>query len=166
MGVAAFEDLPIPLRVVAADFWTAEQVVLESGPLLPAVQASMSLPGVFRPVVIGERVLTDGGGVNPVPHDLLGDCDLVVALDVMGRRVAPAHKIPNPFQAVLGMFDIMQHTIIARRLAHCPPDIYLKPDIVGVELLDFHKAEAIFAQAAPAQQALRRELAEKLRAGR
>lgn len=165
MGVARFDELRIPLRVVAADFWTSEQVVLEKGPLLPAVKASMSLPGVFTPVTLEGRVLVDGGGVNPVPHDVLDDCDLVVAVDVMGRREAPDRKAPNLFRAVLGMFDIMQNSIIAQRLARRRPDIYIKPDISGVDLLDFHKAEAIYAQAEPARKKLRRELARRLRRG-
>src|SRR5579883_2619020 len=65
VGAASFDQLAIPLRVVAADFWSREEVVLDSGPLRPAVQASMSLPGVFSPVVIGGRVLVDGGAGNP-----------------------------------------------------------------------------------------------------
>ncbi len=163
MGVAAFEALPIPLRVVAADFWTSEQVVLETGKLLPAIKASMGLPGVFTPVILEGRVLVDGGGVNPVPHDLLDDCDLVVAIDVMGRRKAPGRDAPNLFRAVLGMFDIMQNSIVAQRLRNNPPDIYIRPDIVGVDLLDFHKADAIYAQAEPARKKLRRELAAWLK---
>ena len=57
----------IPLDVVAGDLWSKEQVVLKGGPLLPAVQASMAIPGVFEPVEIDSRVLIDGGTVNPVP---------------------------------------------------------------------------------------------------
>ena len=163
MGVCSFDALQVPLRVVAADFWTSEQVVLEAGPLLPAVKASMSLPGVFPPVSIKGRVLIDGGGVNPVPHDLLDDCDLVVAIDVMGRMEAPGRHVPNLFRAVLGMFDIMQNSIIAQRLVNSRPDIYIRPDISGVDLLDFHKADAIYAQSEPARKKLRRELARILR---
>ena len=49
MGVTRFEQLKIPLRVVAADFWSSQQVVLESGDLLPAIRASLSLPGLLTP---------------------------------------------------------------------------------------------------------------------
>lgn len=65
--VSNFEDLDIPLTVVAADFWERSPVVLESGPVQPAVQASMAIPGVFTPVELDGRVLIDGGSVNPVP---------------------------------------------------------------------------------------------------
>ncbi len=163
MGVSSFDALPVPLRVVATDFWTSEQVVLDEGPLLPAVKASMSLPGVFPPISLNGRILCDGGGVNPVPHDLLDDCDLVVAIDVMGRMRAPDLHVPNLFRAVLGMFDIMQNSIIAQRLAKSRPDIYIRPDIAGIDLLDFHKADAIYVQSEPARKQLRCELARILR---
>ncbi len=83
----SFEELQTPLKVVATEFWTREEVVFESGELLPAVRASMSLPVLFSPVVRGHRVLMDGGAVNPVPYDLLLDeCDFTIAVDVAGSR--------------------------------------------------------------------------------
>ncbi len=158
MGASAFEELKIPLRVVATDFWTSRQVVLESGKLLPAVKASMALPGVFMPVTLRGRVLIDGGGVNPVPHDLLDDCDVVVAIDVMGRMGRNRKKAPNLFRAVLGMFDIMQNSIIAEKIKNHSPDIYIKPDITNVDILEFYKADEIFAQAATAKRKLKQKL--------
>lgn len=158
MDVAAFESLEIPLRIVATDFWASRQVVLESGELLPAVKASMGLPGVFTPVTMDDRVLIDGGGVNPVPHDLLLDCDVVVAIDVMGTPQDEGTKMPSLFRAVLMTFDIMQNSIITEKLQQHPPDIYIKPEIQGVDILDFYKANEVFAQAAPAQALLREQL--------
>ena len=160
MKVSTFEELKIPLRVTATDFWTSEAVILESGDLLPAVKASMGLPGVFTPVRMGNRVLIDGGGVDPVPYDILDDCDVVVAIDVMGRMREHRTGIPNVVRAVLGAFDIMQNSIIAEKLKHDPPDIYIKPNVVGVDILDFYKADDVYEQAEPA----RRELREKLEA--
>jgi NTE family protein len=159
MGAEQFEDLEIPLKVVATDFWRSEQVVLERGPLLPAVKASMGLPGVFTPVVLDGRVLIDGGGANPVPHDLLLDeCDITVAIDVMGSLERGKHNIPNVVRAVLATFDIMQNSIIAEKNKRRPPDIYIKPDIVGVDILEFFKAEEVFEQAQPACRQLKAEL--------
>jgi len=162
MDTATFEALDIPLRIVATDFWASEQVVLESGELLPAVKASMGLPGVFTPVIIDDRVLIDGGGVNPVPHDLLMDCDLVVAIDVMGTPHGEGKKMPNLFRAVLTTFDIMQNSIIKEKVNRHAPDIYIKPDIHDVDILDFYKAEEVYAQAAPAQQTLKEQLTQIL----
>ena len=158
MGAKTFEELQVPLSVVATDFWRSEQVVLDSGDLLSAVKASMGLPGVFTPVQRDGRVLIDGGGVNPVPHDLLIDCDLVIAIDVMGRPSVEADKLPGLFRAVLGTFDIMQNSIIAEKLKYSPPDIYIKPDVVDVDLLEFYKANDIYQQSQAARQALKEKL--------
>jgi NTE family protein len=158
MGVSTFEELKIPLRVVATDFWKSRQVVLDAGNLLTAVKASMGLPGVFTPVVRGGRVLIDGGGVNPLPHDLLGDCDVVIAIDVMGRMEPGRDRVPHLLRAVLGTFDIMQNSIIAEKLRRDPPDIYIRPDIAGIDILEFHRAEEVFAQAEPARRKLARAL--------
>lgn len=162
MKVSTFEDLEIPLKVMATDFWTSEAVVLESGDLLPAVKASMALPGVFTPVRMGEKVLIDGGGVNPVPYDILEDCDLVVAIDVMGKMRESRSRLPNVVRAVLGAFDIMQNSIIAEKLKSNPPDVYIKPDIVGVDILDFYKADTVYEQAEPARRKLREQLEKVL----
>ncbi len=159
MGVTAFEQLPIPLKVVATDFWKSEQVVFDSGDLLPAVKASMGLPGVFTPVSLDGRVLIDGGGVNPVPHDLLVDCDVVVAVDVMGRMIEDPDRAPNLFRVVLGMFEIMQRSIIAGKNLRLPPTLYIRPDIHGVDILEFNKADTVYAQAEPECQRLRQALA-------
>lgn len=159
MGADDFEELKIPLKIVATDFWSNEQVILEEGSLLPAIQASMGLPGVFTPVVREGRVLIDGGGVNPVPHDILEEeCDLVIAIDVMGKRKPRKHPLPNVFRAVLHTFDIMQNSIIAQRLKSNPPDILIQPDVENVEILEFDKAPTVYRQTQPAADELRREL--------
>ena len=114
---------------------------------------------MFTPVKIDGRILIDGGGVNPLPHDLLDDCDVVVAIDVMGEMDGAADKAPNLVRAVLGMFDIMQNAIIKEKRTRTPPDIYIKPQVTGVDILDFYKAEEVYKQAEPARDALRKKLA-------
>lgn len=147
LGVTTFEELQIPLSIVTSDFWSSEQVILNSGPILPAIRASMSLPGVFTPVQHQGRILVDGGGVNPVPHDILTDCDRVVAIDVMGNPgESNPEESPKLFRSVIGMFDIMQNTIIRQRREANPPDLYLKPDIRGCDVLEFNKANSVYAK--------------------
>lgn len=158
-----FEELRIPLRMVTADFWSRDEVVLDSGPLQPAVQASMSLPGIFSPCVIGERVLVDGGAVNPVPFDLLpDDCTITVAIDAIGRRDHEQGVPPSLSEAVFNTFQIMEKSIVRARLRSRPPDIYLELDATDVRLLEFHKARQILAQAERAKDAFKRALDERL----
>jgi NTE family protein len=65
-----FEELAIPLAVVATDIETGEALVIRRGELLPALQAAVAFPGIFSPVRFGDRFLVDGGLRNPVPVDV------------------------------------------------------------------------------------------------
>ncbi len=162
--VDSFEDLEIPLLVVAADYWSAEEVVFEKGELLPALQASMAVPGVFSPVSIGGRILVDGGAVNQVPYDLLmGRADLIIAVNVSRVRIAGGPEIPNALESVLGTFDIMHATMLTDKLKKLRPDIYVWPQIRDIRMLDFGKIQEVFDQAVPAAEELRKELSQVLR---
>jgi NTE family protein len=100
LGVGQFRDLSIPFRAVAADLQTGGEVVLDSGSLLPALRASISIPGLFSPVWVGQRLLVDGGLVNPVPVNVVRNMGArrVIAVDVSqgiepaARPLAPADK--------------------------------------------------------------------------
>jgi NTE family protein len=154
-----FEELKIPLYVTAADYGDASEVVFKSGDLLSAVRASIAIPGVFTPVERDGSLLLDGGVVNPLPYNLLQDeCDLVIAVDVGGVRNADEKHRPAFFDTVIGGFEIMEASMIRDRLKSNPPDIYLKPDIRNVGLLEFHKAEQVFRQSEPVRDELRRLL--------
>ncbi len=160
--ISTFEELTIPLMVVAADFWNREQVVFETGDLRTAVHASMAIPGIFNPVVIDRQVLVDGGVVNPVPYDLvLNDCDITIAIDVMGNRTESKDLIPSFSESIFNTFQIMQKSILRQKVAAHPPDIYIAPDIVDIQMLEFYKAEEVFKQALSAGDQLKTEL-EKL----
>ena len=80
----------------------------------------------------------------------------------MGDIAGDATKVPHLVRVVLGTFDIMQNSIIAAKLKHSPPDIYIKPAITGIDILDFHMADEIYQQAAPAVAELRHKLAKLL----
>ncbi|MGO9571156.1 MAG: patatin-like phospholipase family protein [Desulfomonilaceae bacterium] len=162
--VGRFEDLEIPLLLVAADYWSAEEVIFEKGELLPAIQASMAVPGVFSPVSVEGRIMVDGGVVNLVPYDLLMDrADFIIAVNVSRVRFAGEDEIPNALEAVLGTFDIMQTTMLTDKLKRLKPDIYVWPQIRDVRMLDFGKVEEVFAQATSAAEELRRKLLKVLR---
>ena len=162
--VSDFEDLRMPLKVVAADFWNRDEVVLESGDLRTAVHASMALPGIFEPVIVGGRALIDGGAINPVPYDLIMDaCDVTIAIDVMGTRTQSDGLVPSLPESIFNTFQIMQKSILRQKIAARPPDIYICPEIVDILMLEFHEAAKIFAQAGGAADRLRRELERHLR---
>jgi len=158
-----FEELEIPLKVTAADLWNRSQVVLDSGELLPAIKASMALPGVFQPVVIDQRVLIDGGTVNPVPYDLLtAECDIVIGIDVSGERTPPHPLAPSYFETIFNSAKVMQHAIMVEKLQRAKPAIYITPRIVDVRALEFYRAERVFDQAVPAKQELKHRVTQLL----
>lgn len=68
LGLAgSIEDLKLPFTAVATDISSGREIWLQSGPLAPAIRASIGMPGVFSPTRIDGRWLADGGLVNPVP---------------------------------------------------------------------------------------------------
>jgi len=161
LGVSTFEELKIPLRAVAADFWRNQQVVFDSGELLPAIRASMAIPYVFTPIRIHDRVLVDGGLVNNVPLDLLSStCDIRIAVDVMGESSKPKDKIPNPIEAIFHTYEVMMSTIADEKLASNPVDIFLRVPLTDAELLDFHKTDHIYKQALNVKAEFKRKLSE------
>jgi NTE family protein len=156
-----FEELDIPLIVVATDYWTAEEVVFETGELLPAIKASAAIPGVFAPVSIGGRILIDGGVVNLVPYDhIMKLCDVTIAVDVTGTYTPQKHEAPNVVESVLGAYRMMQTAALDAKLKVIQPDILVRPDIRNVRLLDLGKAEEVFRQSEPAMEELRAKIAK------
>lgn len=79
-----FDDLSIPFRAIASDIVAGEVVVLDKGDLAKAIRASMSVPGVFAPVVIDGRTLVDGGLMGNLPVNVMRNMgvDIVIAVDV------------------------------------------------------------------------------------
>lgn len=162
---STFEDLDIRLDIVAGDLWAKEQVVLSDGKLLPAVQASMAIPGIFAPVQIDDRVLIDGGTVNPVPWDLLfDDCDIVIGIDVSGVRSRPESNDSSYFEILFNSVKLMQASIVKEKMRQRMPDIFIAPEIRDIRSLEFYNAAAVFKQAKPAKQQLQNKLRDLLAA--
>lgn len=109
LGDIEFKDLIIPFAAVACDIHTGERVVLNAGPVAPAVRASAAIPGLFSPVEIGGRLLVDGGIVDNLPVDLVRSmgADYVIASDV-SKHGAASKKPENAFEILLAMTYIMQ----------------------------------------------------------
>ena len=66
-----FEDTWLPLKIVAANPMAREEVIFDSGPIADAVRASVSIPGIFKPVLYRGKICLDGGVVDPVPVGVL-----------------------------------------------------------------------------------------------
>src|SRR5216117_1256164 len=151
-----FEDLRIPLAVVATDLTSGEPVVFTQGNLADAIRASCAFPGLFEPVEIGTRCLADGGLVAPVPTRATRDIGAATVIGISvgmqdGHRGAPT----NIFQVVSRAVSAAQKHQLEVWERHA--DLVLRPDVQSLAWDDFHRAEeAIAAGAAAACRALPR----------
>ncbi len=85
-GDIDIENLKIPYKAIATDFYTGEEVIFDKGNLWQAIRASISIPSLFRPVQMGGRTLIDGGIANVIPLNRVKrtEGDILVAFDVTG----------------------------------------------------------------------------------
>jgi len=103
------EKLNIPCTLVASDMMNTDEVVFRSGSLFEAVRASISIPLFFKPVQIGNRLLIDGGILNPLPLHIVErtEGDILVAMDISGKDAMPInHEIPEPIDVEGTLADI------------------------------------------------------------
>jgi NTE family protein len=151
-----FEDLQIPMAVVATDLGNGEPVVFTHGNLCEAIRASCAFPGLFEPVQIGTRCLADGGLVAQVPTRAARELGASHVIGVSvgledGQRGAPS----NIFQVVCRAVSAAQKHQLEIWERHA--DLVLRPDVQSLAWDDFDRAdEAIEAGAAATRRAVPR----------
>ncbi|MDD5218681.1 MAG: patatin-like phospholipase family protein [Candidatus Omnitrophica bacterium] len=86
-GDLTFQDLRIPLKIIAADMFTSEEVIFEAGRVVDALRASVSIPGIFRPVQYKGNYLIDGGVLDPLPIKALAQMGVkkIIAVNVLAN---------------------------------------------------------------------------------
>ncbi|MEM7029721.1 MAG: patatin-like phospholipase family protein, partial [Chloroflexota bacterium] len=166
VGDKTFADLRIPVKIMCTDMVRAEEIVMDEGPLLPALLATCAVPGVFPPVHIGEQQLVDGGVVDSLATHVAFEPEStkIIAVDVYPSVDTETPWI-DPFSSIMGIqlpFDwfngsdkdgtIKYPNVISYlwratrvliwnyhedRLRHAPPNILLRPDVDDYGSLDF-----------------------------
>jgi len=156
-GELDFEDLPFPIAAVAADLRTGDTIVMKAGKLVPAIRASMSLPGIFKPVEHDGRLLVDGGAALPVPvspaRELAPDAlCLSVNLqdDFINRAIAAGiaenvGKEPNSLAIVKASVGLSLRNLGRYSLALDPPDFAMSPPVGHIDIQNFTRAEELIA---------------------
>lgn len=88
LGGVQIEELRIPFTALAADLLAQKEIWFQKGPLDLALRASISIPGVFTPIVVNGQLLADGGLFNPLPLSPLAaiSADFVIAVSLSGPR--------------------------------------------------------------------------------
>src|SRR5690606_28992681 len=110
LGDIDIEDLPIPFTAVAADLTNQQEIWFQEGNLEQAMRASAAIPSLFTPVMQGNRMLVDGGILNPLPivPVVSSHSDLIIAvnLNANNHRQYPLPEVVRP-----GRFDAMMGSI-------------------------------------------------------
>ena len=165
IGDSPFEAADRPFAVVAADLVSDGEVTFTTGPVVEAVRASISLPGIFTPVPRDGMLLIDGGLQNPVPvstcHAL--GADLVIAVNVLGdyEGQATAAGIVSDRAFRGGITEVLNVSIgmVTRQLARTrfltnPPDVLVLPRVGHLKQYDFKRASELIAAGEEAIEAV------------
>ncbi len=141
-----FEELDIPLKIVATNFNTLEERVFEQGDILNAVMCSIALPGVFAPQKIDDSFYIDGGATNIVPFDIIREyCDVLIAIDV--SKIRTTQLKPSIKNSILSTWAATQETILNYKLKENPVEIFERPDLNSTATLEFYKYKRVYATA-------------------
>lgn len=141
--LASFDELAIPFRAVATNLVNRDAVVLSRGSLLQAVQASMSIPGVVRPLELDGLWLVDGGVANNLPVSVakaLGaDKVIAVAIDA---PLLEQHELNSAVAITEQLTSFLVREAVDRQLALLAPgDILLKPKLEHIGTLEFNRMD-------------------------
>lgn len=157
IGTPTFDQLQIPLAVVATNLVTRQEVVLDEGDVISALHASMAFPILLPPVEREGLTLVDGGLVNNVPFDVVRARGATHVIAVGLSNSAPygtpqKHQPPGrlvdrmwhatkrrpTMQIITAVSDIITSRVVQSRLALSQPDVFLRPYLGTIGLLDFH----------------------------
>jgi NTE family protein len=133
----SIDKFKTPFYAVATNIATGEEMVFGRGNPGKAVRASCSVPGIFNPVVIGDKSYVDGGVVSPVAIDVARrfGADVVIAVDISSSlsSTAPAGTMETILQAI----DIMYNKMSVIQLKNA--DVVIKPKVGYIGSSDFTK---------------------------
>ena len=154
--VKDFDALPTPFRAVATNMETGNQVVLFDGDLALAMRSSMSVPGVFAPTEVDDRILGDGGLVNNLPVDVarrLG-AGRLIAVNV-GTPLSSRKSLDSLLGLTGQMINILTEQNVQRSLATLwLDDVLITPQLNELSSSDFARTRELIAVGEQAAQEL------------
>lgn len=138
-----FDQMPIPFRCVATDLKRQEPVTLTCGNLPIALRASMSIPGVFKPVHFQGRTLVDGGMQNNLPVDVVKamGAEYVIAIDLTQTKHKPRNFSLLETFGIGGILDWVVSRPDWKRYDDNvkATDLYINPSLQQYDVMDFQK---------------------------
>jgi len=178
-GDLRFEDLLTPFAAVAVDLSMRAGVVLDRGLLWQAALASVALPGLFPPVLVGEHILMDAGMHDPVPVRLVRKmgADILIASELGGQE-PPALESATPWleessnkdlksvrsphivDLLLRTYDLAMATIGMHSIREA--DVVIRPKLHRVSLRQFAEGRKFVAAGREAVEQAIPELRKRL----
>jgi len=141
LSCTTFEQLSIPLAVIATDISTGEPVVFRRGDLINPVRASCSFPGLFTPVEYQGRLLVDGAIVGGVPVAPLRELGLDKIIAVSLKMGEPSRIPTNLFQVIGQAFQIALSHNATTWSRFC--DVVIEPDVSEFQWDDFQRVHEL-----------------------
>lgn len=156
-----FDQLPIPFACVSQDVATGAEIVHTQGILPIAMRASMSIPGVFAPIRLEDKLLVDGGIINNFPVDVARrmGADLVIGVDVQDTLKSAAELQKDLIGQLSQLIDLQSKDRWLKNIGNS--DVYIKVDIKGYNTASFN-TNAIDSLIDRGQQAATRRYNELL----
>lgn len=159
-----FDDLKIPLTVMAVDMQHGREVELKSGPLIPSLLATSAVPAVFPPVELDGMQLADGGVIDSLATHVAyaQGADVVIGVDVYARletedfwndplsdimgfaspfNFLNINSMPSMLAAVWRSVRVMTWHLHQTRIEHDPPHVLMRPEVDHYGSLDFRDVE-------------------------
>ncbi len=157
--VSDFSKLPIPFFCIATDVETGKEVILDHGYLPQAVSASGALPSLFSPVVIGDKILIDGGVVNNYPIDEVRakGMDIIIGVDVQ-HSLRSRDQLQSAFEVLVQINNYRTIRDMAEKREKT--DIYIHPDIKDFSVISFDAGSSIIESGEESAAAQMDELQE------
>jgi len=187
--VQTFEELLLPCQAVATDIHSGERVTIGSGRLDAAFRASSSIPMLMTPARRDDRILIDGGLVDPVPAQLVAEmgADVCIAVNVVPQlrkgvetllsrahrhlsalnplaRLVGARGLPSTFDVIMNSIQTLQYEL--GNFKAISADVRINPDLSEFTWIDFHRALELIERGAEAAERaipeIQRLLAERM----
>lgn len=131
------EELPKQFACVATDLVSEKAVVLKSGNLRDAVRSSLSIPGVFTPLVKEDMILVDGGVLNNLPEDVAVSmgADIIISCDVL-EKFKVIRKPKNMIETIMYSMTLSAKEVQKLKSTHA--DVVIRPNMAGINPFSFN----------------------------
>lgn len=145
--IKVFDRLYFPMKIVAADFETGDEVVYDDGDVGSAVRSGVAVPGIFSPHEVDGAFFIDGSCVNPVPFDIIrDDCEVLVCI---APSVEPSAEgkdaAPNVFATLMSAYGATKKSLINEKKKGCDVDLFETVVLEDMTSFDFARYEDIIS---------------------